>query len=143
VPSAGVKDELLAVFASLHDRSLYFPPKYKDKMQEWLDAVVHRRCERVTEWLKSWLIDADGDALPEEGDVRNLVQNVRLQLQDLRNRWKLCGSQCASCFHLCLLERDHPGAHDCSSVHDCDGVCSFCREDIADVTPEIQAGQCE
>jgi len=135
VPFEGIKEQLLRAFASAHARSSLSPQEYKDTLQQWLDDIVSRRCQRVTSWMMSWLTDADGDALPEEGEVRNPLCNVRLNLQDLRNKWKLCGAQCTHCFHLCLLERDHPGGHDCSAAHDCDAVCAFCSEDLAALDP--------
>lgn len=132
----GIKLGILSQFESSHSRFKQGPAEFKALFQLQISNKIERRCNRVEEWVTSWLTDTNGNAFPEEAEVRILLWTTRNKLRDLANKWKVCGLQCSKCFHLCLCEHGHDGEeHTCYSNHLCQMKCTYCSDAEEEYSP--------
>ena len=108
-----------------HDR------RFKDSEEEFL-ASLHQylltiagaRIGQVRTWLEQ-----NTTRFGKHSDVQTLLRRFDELAKELKGHILLCGVSCGSCSLSCLKGRQHDGAHDCCTTHECPSAREFKIDD--------------
>lgn len=80
-----------------------------------------KRVNRIGKWADNRLKEL------KSNEAKNLLKQIKKDLDYLFSRWKLCGQRCDKCFFPCCRSRLHQDFHDCGELqHNCKDCCSYC-----------------
>ena len=104
-----------------HDR------RFKDSEEEFLASlnqyilsIADARIRQVRTWLEQ-----NTTKFGKHPDVQTLLRRFDELAKELKGHIVICGVVCGSCSLSCLKGRQHDGAHDCCTNHECPCACDF------------------
>ncbi|CAG8440721.1 9944_t:CDS:10, partial [Cetraspora pellucida] len=97
-----------------------------DRLEKFFKYIVKRRVLRVQEWFNQNTVKFPQD----NNDVMIGRYAMEQEIAMLTSFWELCGLTCNNCYLKCLNNRDHEGAHDCLTNHECHTNCQFVEAHI-------------
>ena len=100
--------------------------EFLGEIQAYLTGLINLRVNHVRSWSNCNLGRLQGDHTVVE-DLRRRFDNMVIEM---KTNVQLCGSQCASCYLLCIRSRLHEGDHSCNTDHKCAYNCGFCEDEF-------------